>query len=271
MIQEFLNYQRDRKGLSENSLTAYKKDLQAFVRYAQPKGLRWSTITKQNIDAYLVTLKEEGKQPATINRHLSSIRNLLTWAHHEGKINNNAAQYCQQMKKADKLPEQAPIEKIEEYLSEEPKTERSEIIHGLIALLKDTGIRIQEAINIRLSDINVEERSIRISGKGSKERKVYFKESTIAHLARIANRYRTYLLPQADQRTFRLWMIAELKPYGIKTHPHALRHSFATTMLNNGADITTVSYLLGHTHVTTTQRYARISNTTARAQYERYA
>ena len=267
MIKEFLDYQRNRKGLSENTLKAYEKDLQAFVNYARTKGLRWSTLKKKDIDAYLTELNDQGKTAATINRHLSSVRNLLSWAHHEGILDNNAAQYCEQKKNAQKLPEQAPTEELEKYLQEEPKTERAEIVHALISILKDTGIRIQEAADLKLEDFDPTEKTITIHGKGNKERIVYYKAETLTHLVRIASRYGKKLFPKVDQRTLRLWMIEELKPRGIRTHPHALRHSYATTLLNNGADIKTVSFLLGHSSVKTTERYATISNTTAKRQY----
>lgn len=270
MIQEFLDYQKTRRGLADNTLEAYAKDLTAFVRFAQREGLRWSTLTKQDIDRWLSELDAEGKSASTINRHLASIRGLLTWAHHEGILETNAARFCQHKKQEERLPEQAPIEDIEKYLDMEAHTERREVIQALIRLLLDTGIRIQEAIDIRRSDFDTDEMSIRIHGKGRRERKVYYKQRTIEKLVKIGGRYGEHLLPQWTQRSYRMAMISELQPLGIRTHPHALRHTFATGMLNRGADINVVSFLLGHKSVKTTERYARVSNTTAMQQYNQF-
>lgn len=270
MIQEFLDYQRDRKGLSENTIESYKKDLAQWVVYAKSKDLRWSTITKQDIDTWLISMHKAGKKPATINRHLSSLRGLLTWAHHEKLLTDNPARYCQLMKQEEKLPEQAPTDAIKRYLSNEPTSERSEVMHALIAILYDTGIRIQEALDLMIEDFDTNEMSIKIKGKGSQQRKVFYSTMTITHLVRIGGRYGRHLFPQYEQRTYRMMMYEELKPIGIRTHPHALRHSFATRMLNNGADIKIVSWLLGHKSVKTTERYAKVANETARQQYRQY-
>lgn len=270
MIQEFLNYQEKRKGLSALTLEAYAKDLKKFAHWASGEGLRWTTITKQDIDRWLITLQENGLKATSINRHASSVRNLLTWAHHEGILKTNAGQYLQAMKTEERLPEQADTKAIEEYLQTEPTTERGRVIHALIQLLLETGIRIQEAIDIRMEDVDAPNRTIKIHGKGRRERIAYFTDKSIAQLVRIGGTYAPNLFPQWEQRTYRTMMIEELKPRGIRTHPHALRHTFATTMLNRGADITVVSFLLGHKSVKTTERYAKVSNETARQQYNQF-
>lgn len=265
MINEFLNYQLKRKGLSTNTLTAYRKDLQRFVAYGKEKGLRWSTITKEDLDDYLSTMFDQGLKPATINRSISSVRNLFTWAKISGLINENPARYLQSHKQADTLPETISPEEIDTYL-DKPTTDNDSLIgKALIALLRETGIRIQEAIDIKLSDINTDEKSIIITGKGNKQRKVYYSQRTIDHCCKIAGRFTPYLLPRFEQRDFRQIIARELH-----THPHALRHTFATNMLNNGADIKVVSYLLGHASVKTTERYAKVSNTTAKVQYQKF-
>lgn len=270
MIQEYLEYQKKRRGLADNTLEAYAKDLLSFVGYAKRNGLRWSTLTKQDIDGYLSELDSEGKTAATINRHLSSIRGLLTWANHEGLLTTNAARFCQLKKQEERLPEQAPTEAIERYLAMDAHTERREVIQALLRLLLDTGIRIQEAIDIRRSDFNLDDMSITIHGKGRRERKVYYQQRTIEKMVRIGGRYGDNLLPQWTQRTYRQEIINELRPLGIRTHPHALRHTFATSMLNKGADINVVSFLLGHKSVKTTERYAKVSNVTAMQQYRQF-
>lgn len=266
MIQEYLNYQEKRKGLSANTLTAYRKDLQKWVTWAQGKGLRWSTVTKQDLDAWLTELHDRGTHATTINRTISSVRGLFTWAHHEGILNENPARYLQAHKQADTLPAAAAHEDVERYLGTPITGHDSEICHALTALLRDTGLRLQEAIDVRLEDIDPQQHSIMIRhGKGGKQRIVYFTDRTINHCVRIAGRYTPYLLPRWEQRDYREVMKKELH-----THPHALRHLFATNLLNNGADLKVVSYLLGHASVKTTERYAKVTNTTAQNQYKKF-
>lgn len=266
MIQEYLNYQEKRKGLSANTLTAYRKDLHKWVTWAQKNGLRWSTTTKQDLDAWLTDMHDRSINASTINRCISSVRGLFTWAHHEGILKDNPARYLQAHRKRETLPQVVKVDDIETYLSKPCKSHDSAIGHALIALLRDTGLRLQEAIDLKLADFDTTEQSITVrSGKGSKERKVFYTHRTVEHCVRIAGRYAPYLLPRWEQRDYRQVVARELG-----THPHALRHTFATNLLNNGADLKVVSHLLGHASVKTTERYAKVTNTTAQNQYNKF-
>lgn len=271
MIQEFLTYQRDIKGLSELTIQAYKKDLEDFVRFARIRGLKWSTMTKQDVDAYHWELKGERlMKPTSINRHLCSIRALSTWAQHEGILPYNFAQYVQSERTSQPLPQGVAREKVLEYLDKPANTERAKLIHLLTALLIDTGCRLGEVISLRIEDFDA--RTVKVRGKGGKERIVYFTERTVKAMQPfIKCPNMPYLLPQYAQWTYREYFYDEMRTVGLHTHPHALRHTFATEMLNRGADLKVVSTLLGHSSVKTTERYARVANPTAREQYERYA
>lgn len=265
MIQEYLTYLEKNLNYSENTIRAYSSDLQGFVQYAKTKGWRWSTLTKQHIDQYVADLHEI-YEPKTINRRISSLRSMLQWAMRNSYLPQNPARFVQSQKLATTLPETADRESLISYLSTPTNSEQSEIIHSLIALLLDTGIRLQEAIDIKCQDINVNQRSIIIHGKGNKQRIVYFTDRTIEHNIRTANRRKGYLLPIDNQQTLRYMMYDELR--GIThTHPHAIRHLWATDMIANGASLQAVSALMGHKSVKTTERYTHIANTWVQAQY----
>lgn len=269
MIQEFLDYLRTNRNLSENTIQAYAQDLHNFVDYCKVIGLRWSTIEQSDIEDYVSNMHEAGKAAATINRHISSIRCLFTWAQTHGLLQKNAARYVRSYKQSESLPTIADKEALMKYLDTEAKTMKSRTIHGLIALLLDTGIRIQEAIDIRKEDIDMKTMSIKIHGKGRKERKVFFTTLMMQHCCSLLDLREGYLIPIENQRTLRYWMYEELK--GItKTHPHAIRHLFATSMLENGAEITAISHLLGHNSITTTQRYSHVTCNYAENQYRLY-
>lgn len=267
MIQEFLTYQAKVKNLGDNTLATYEKNLRNFVKYASIRGLRWSTVTKQDIDNYTMQLSEN-YQPASVKLAVSCIRNLFKWMQHEGLIDRNPAQYCQSPKIADKLSDKADVEALKRYLDSPMDSEESEIVHGLVALLLYTGIRIQEAIDARCADVNTQDMSIMIHGKGKKERIVYYNDEVVKNLVRVANRRQGYLLPVDDQYQLRLMMYHQLQGY-THTHPHAIRHAYARTMAENGTPLSTIAKLMGHSSTNTTERYAQISQDAAKAAYQR--
>lgn len=268
MIQEYLTYLEKNLNYSENTIRAYSNDLQGFAKYAKTMGWRWSTLTKQQIDQYVASLHDH-YEPKTINRRISSLRSMLQWAMRNSYLPQNPARFVQSQKLASTLPETADREALISYLGTPATSEQSEIIHALIALLLDTGIRLQEAIDIRCEDINVNQRSITIHGKGNKQRIVYFTDRTIEHNIRTANRRKGYLLPIENQQTLRYMMYDELR--GIThTHPHAIRHLWATDLIANGASLQAVSALMGHQSVKTTERYTHIANNWVKAQYNKH-
>lgn len=268
MIQEYLTYLEKNRNYSDNTIRAYRIDLQEFVKYAKTEGWRWSTLTKQHIDQYVAALHDH-YEPKTINRRISSLRSMLQWAMRQNYLSQNPARFVQSQKLATTLPETADREALISYLSTPANTEQSEIIHALIALLLDTGIRLQEAIDIKCEDVNVKERSITIHGKGNKQRMVYFTDRTIEHNLPTANRRKGYLLPIENQQTLRYMMYDELRGT-THTHPHAIRHLWATDMIANGASLQAVSTLMGHKSVKTTERYTHIANTWVQAQYHNH-
>lgn len=266
MIKEYLTYIKKVRNLSDNTVRAYRKDLQDFTRWARPEGLTWSTLKKQDIDRYNAHLGEQEKAATTRCRRISAIRNMLRWAMHEGILKENAAQWCQSPKLEETLPKGIDPNTLTQYLERPATTDRARTIHALVALMLDTGCRLQEAIDIRCEDVNVTERSITIHGKGKKERKVYFTDRTIMHCVATANKRKGYLIDKHNQWEIRDMMHKELPT----VHPHMIRHTMATTMLNNGASLDVISQLLGHTSRKTTERYARVSTKTTQRQFEQY-
>lgn len=266
MKQEFLNYLENVRNYSQHTLRAYELDITDFANWANPRGLRWSTLTKQDIDNYAAELHKKGLSSSTQRRRITALRSLLQWAMREGKLASNPARYCQLPKAEETLPMGLEKAIIENYLNTPAMTERAKTIHALVALLYDTGIRLQEALDIRCEDVDPVAHTIRIHGKGRKERIVYFTERTIEHCAHVGNKRNGYLIDCDNQRAIRLMMAQEI--HG--AHPHAIRHTFATELLNNGASLDTISALLGHSSRKTTERYAKVSNPTVQQQYYQF-
>lgn len=266
MIKEYLTYIQSVKGLTENSVKAYAQDFRQFVCWAQAQQIRWSTLSRNDVDNYLLFMDRVGLSAATRCRRISALRQLCQWAHHKGLLSMNPFQYAQSPKKAHKLPQTIDKAVLLQYLETPALTQRSIYIHALVALLYDTGIRIQEAIEIRWDDVNTSEHSILIHGKGRKERKVYYTQRIIPHVGKVATIRKGYMLPMDCQYLWRKMLHEEIT--GL--HPHMIRHTFASDMLNAGASLECVSALLGHESIKTTQIYAQLNNNSLRAAYHQF-
>ena len=272
MISEYLTYLEQNRRVSDHTLRAYHNDLVTFVAWAKPKGLRWSTLEKSDIDKWVSHLNTiAGYKPRTVKRMVSSVRSMLRWASINGKVETNAARYVQTPKPADTLPHPANISDLEKYLDTPISNARSSMVHALIALLLDSGIRLDEALNLEIADFDKTTRTIKIHGKGNRERVVYYTERAARHLANYRPNLVAGKLFTIDQRTARYAMYNELHMAHLSsTHPHAIRHAYATGMLANGCDIKTLSWLLGHKSVKTTELYTRAVNNAIAEQYRQY-
>lgn len=261
MIPNFLEYQRANKGLADTTINNYRKDLRAFVDYAKPLGLHWSTITRHDIDNYVVYMREQ-YQPRTIKRRVEVLRLLYTWAIHQGLLEQNPAQYTQTPKFNQDLPKAADESAVLSYLESTPMNRTSMLVHVVVALILDTGMRIGEVLALDGRDIDTATQSIKVKGKGRKERIVYYGQNFEKYAHIISQRQgRIFDTPDI---TLRFMMANEIPG----CHPHALRHLFAVRQLNRGMDLKTLGTLLGHKHVTTTEIYAQLRNERTRAIYQ---
>lgn len=262
MIQEFLQYQRANKGLSEQTLEGYMKDLKVFVRFSQSHGLRWSTITPKDLDEYVSEEHERGMQPRTIKKRVEVVRLLFSWAQHRGLLADNPARYTQTPKQAEELPKAADTDRLRKYLERDATSRESYIIHIIVALILETGMRIGEITSMRGEDIDTKNHAILVHGKGAKERYVYYGKLCERYAEAMSHRAgRIFTQAQTD---YRYMMYAELPG----THPHAIRHAFAIEQLNRGLELKTLSTLMGHKHTTTTEIYTHMLTDNVRKQYQ---
>lgn len=268
MIQEFLEYQCNVKGLAAQTLQGYEKELRQWTAWARPQGLRWSNISKQDIDRWTADQGKRGLKPRTIRRRVEVLRLLFTWAEHEGLLTSNPARFCQTPKAAKTLPAVADTEKVFEYIDSTPSTGQGVIVRTMAAIFIETGIRIGELQELRLSDIDIDARTMSIHGKGAKERVVFFGKRTEKLLRRWYIGRGEQLFP-GEQRYYRQAMAEEMSSHCGRMHPHLLRHTFATMQLNNGMPLKEVGHLLGHEHVTTTEIYAHVATAHAHELYNK--
>lgn len=262
MISSFILFLKTNKGYSDNTLKAYENALRDFARYAKNReaDARWSTISKQLIDAYVRQMSEARVKPATIKLHVSALRTFYKTMYAMGAEVSNPARYVSTPKLGDSLPKAIPMTDIKATVHDESIDWRS---RAIIGTLTETGIRLQELLELRPSDVNLSERSMRIHGKGNKERTVYYGEQT-------AKALESWPWRGMEQRAVRTLVYEALSKHSAapQLSPHALRHSYATTMLNNGGRLEALSALLGHASVKTTERYARMGTPERKRQYE---
>lgn len=255
MIAEYINYLQDIRGLSTATATAYGKDLRHFARWAQEtlENARWSTITRDHIDAYIKARVADGRKPATTNRALSAIAGLYGYFKRQGMLSESPCKFESRRKLAKTLPSTIPTADLKK--AYQAATGKTKLLLGILAT---TGLRIQEALNIRYFDVDTERGSIIIHGKGSKDRVVYIAQDWARDIAldghsKAASSY----VFDWTQRDARFIIEKALRPFTAaeKVNPHTIRHTIATELAVAGCNVSQIATLLGHSHLETTQKY----------------
>lgn len=255
MIQKYITYLRSIRGYSENTCRAYEHDLRQFAAYIITKkyGARWSTIDRHDIDAYIIYLKEKGNASSTTNRVIASISSLYNYFHRENLLTENPCKFESRAKIGETIPNTIPIKDIVKAYDHARGVTRT-----MIGLLATTGIRLQEMLDMRWEDIDFSSNSIKIHGKGKRERIVYTTSSVMEPLAQVAKQLPVHgKMFYQSQRKVRYMMYEALRPYtrAEKISPHIIRHSYATELARHGYNAVTISKALGHKRLDTTQRY----------------
>ena len=282
-ILEFVNYLNYERHLSNNTVLNYQLDLDNYFSYVKKNNINYITITKDEIREYLKYMDTIKLKNKSISRHLSSLRMFYDYLLEKNIVERNVFKSIKSPKKERKLPNYLDYEDLDILLNAFDLNKPLELRNKLIIeMFYSTGVRVSELVNIKLNDFNFSDKSLKVFGKGSKERMVYFGDYVIE----LYNKYiiiRDKLLKgkkseylfinnKGDNLTVSgvtnmLNMI--LKKVSIKNDisPHTLRHTFATHMLNSGADLKSVQELLGHSSLSTTSIYTHISNERLRSVY----
>lgn len=290
---QFLNYLRIERGLSTNSLAAYQRDLQRLGIFLETQSVKYSTFTQQDLEKFLEDLNKENLAFSTINRILSTLRSFYAYQEREYHIHNPMKE-IESRKIPLRLPKALTISQVSQLI--EGALHGDEFVSlrnkAILELLYSTGGRVSEIVGINVSDISeinsapTEIRVIKLRGKGGKERIVpmgsFSAKAINDYLVRVRpslveknpkGRTEALLLNQRGSRITRqsAWQIVvdSAKRCGMEEHisPHVFRHSFATHLLDGGADIRVVQELLGHASVTTTQIYTLITIDKIRESY----
>lgn len=271
MLTQFENYLRHIKGYSERTTSEYLKDLKGFAKWAKTykEGARWSTLTRSDIDEYITMRAKEGIKPATTNRELSAISALYRYFIREGLMTSNPARFQSRRKQGEHLPNTIPSEDLRKAYEHSVG-----VVHVWIGLLSTTGIRISELLGLNWEDIDFKACSLEIHGKGNKDRIVY---TTAEYLDLMRQAYernptegRIFRYSERDARHM-IW--EALKPWSRakQLSPHAIRHTFATTLARQGVNVATIATILGHNRIATTQKYIDMAQMNCKAIIAQYS
>ena len=270
---KFLDYLKFEKGFSDYTVKSYETDLKEFYDFALDKDINIELVRE-----YLRKLYEDKYSNRSISRKVSSLKSYFKYLESEGIIKDNFMRLISNPKIEKTLPNYLNYDDLERLLNFPDRSNKYGLRDALILeMLYSSGVRVSELANMRLSDIDFNERKILILGKGSKERYVYY-GSKCADLLdkylKIDHRDSPYLLigkrkEKLNEREIRAIVTDTAKKAGISVHvtPHTLRHTYATHMLNEGADLKSVGDLLGHESLSTTQIYTHVSNERLRQVY----
>lgn len=279
LADEFLAYISAVRGLSENTVTGYKNDLALLQELLSPQ-MEISTVTKENLLLCIGQLSKKNRSAASINRFIAAVRTMFAYAYKFGHVKKNPALEIKTVKLPKKIPAFMTKAEVTE-LCEMPQ--KNELLwekrdHAIFEMLYSSGCRISELTNLKLSDFEGSYSAAIVTGKGNKQRKVYFASQAREALAEYLEDRKKILLENnvttPVQQLFinqkgqpittggMRYIISRYSgPEGTNHHinPHAFRHTFATQMLSNGADVRMVQEMLGHSSISTTQRYTHVT------------
>lgn len=289
MLNDFYHYLQIERGLAQNTLLSYKRDLKKYLAYLEKVLLiqDLKKIERSDIVAYLHHLKDEGMSASTIARSISSIKGFHQFLIREQICINDPSIHVNTPKKERRLPRVLSMEKIERLLNVPGNDPLSIRNKAMIELLYATGLRVTELISLEMKDVHLMMGFVRCFGKGDKERIVPIgdiaKEALERYLTESRNiltrrrRTETKLFVNHHGRSLSrqgFWKILKenARDAGIKKAitPHMLRHSFATHLLENGADLRAVQEMLGHADISTTQIYTHVTQVRLKDMYDQF-
>lgn len=283
-IKKFIEYLIIDKKYSDNTVKSYKNDLKKYETFM--KNINIQNIKENHIKNYLKYLKENNNDNRTINHNISTLRSFYKFLLIEKIIKDNPMEYIEMPKTKKTLPKTLSIEEIDKLLDIKLNDHFSYRNKAMLELMYSSGLRVSELVNVKIHDIDVSNCIIRIMGKGKKERivplgdyaikyiELYLKEHRNKLIKRELNEY--LFLNNHGKKMTRQGFFKILKQLAreknIKTDfsPHTLRHSFATHLLNGGADLRSIQEMLGHESISTTQIYTHVSKEQLKENYNNY-
>lgn len=285
LIEDFITTIRVEKGLSNNTIQAYRNDLNILCEFLGKKKKNLLTAERDDLVDLLMWMKDEGRSDASIARLMSSVKGLFKFALTEKLLKRDPTAYMSTRKAWQTLPRFLAREEVDKLL-EQPDLNDDVGIRdrAMLELLYATGLRVSELVSLRMPDVDLEAGTLTCFGKGSKQRRIPIGRSSIHFLKnyfgvrhRLLKEKRSDMLFVEPNGTLisrqKFWKI--ITSYGASAGlghvtPHMLRHTFATALIENGADLRSVQMMLGHSDINTTQIYTHVTNERLKSAYKRF-
>ncbi len=281
----FIAYLSVERGLSRHTVEAYFRDLEDFRRYLVPQRRSLERPGKEAVREYLESLRRKGMSSATVMRRIASLRSFFRFLQEEKKLSVDPTEDVVAPRLARKLPSVLTVAEVEALLSQPSSTPAGKRDRAMLELLYATGLRVSELLGLDVGDVDFVARVVRCRGKGDKERLVPFGSAAAHHLRLYLEKSRPLLASPGEEALFvnrmgrrmtrqGFWKI--LRRYATqaglakRVTPHTLRHSFATHLLQGGADIRSVQEMLGHADISTTQVYTLLTGEHLRKEYREH-
>lgn len=277
-VEDYLRYSQIERGLSANTITAYKQDLSSFINFLQKENLTSWPTKAIDIDAFLAEQRDQKKATSSISRLISSLRKFYQWLVRQNIQKLNPMLEIDSPKKRRPLPVALTTVEVTDLLKQpDIKKKLGLRDRALLETLYATGIRVSELINLKFTDLHEELKLVKVFGKGSKERLIPISKVALSWINSYKEKVRDPLILKVGKNTDfiflnsrgssltrqAVWQIIKhyCKLAGIQKNvtPHTLRHTFATHLLENGADLRVVQEILGHSDISTTQIYTNLS------------
>jgi len=288
LIEQFLSYISVERGMADNTLSSYKRDLRKFSDFLKSKKTETiDKVSRQMINSFMMAERERGLASNSVSRELACIKSFFKFLLKENIIKDDAANIIESPKLWKKLPFTLSVEEVGTLLNapnvRDPMEARDK---ACLELMYATGMRVSELVNLKMDDINMGVGFVKCFGKGSKERIVPFGKKAEESIRRYLEKSRPQFLKKnisnslfltrlgkpMSRQTF--WKIikryAKIAKIKKKVTPHSLRHSFATHILERGADLRIVQEMLGHSDISTTQIYTHVSKDRLKSIHQKF-
>jgi integrase/recombinase XerD len=287
-LKNFLIYLSAEKGLSRNTVDSYNFDLRKFRDFLKPEDRDLGSFSRADVIDFIERLREEGYSASSISRFVSSVRGLCKYLLVENIIKGDPSETLQGPRKWERLPKSLSKSEVRSFLesSESLGPPAPTMVRDFVMfeLLYSSGLRVSELVSLKLEDINFEAGFLRVIGKGSKERIVPVNMRAIERIKSYMSHQRAQILkrrmssylfvtnrarPMTRQR---FWQTIKKigRKLGIEISPHTMRHSFATHLLEGGADLRSLQKMLGHSDISTTQIYTKVTTDRLKQVYSKH-
>lgn len=287
LLDDFLNYLTVERGASAHTLSAYKGDLRAYLRHLAARGADPLSATRDDVIAFMAALQEQGMAPSTVERKIAAVKSFYGFLVREGLTDAHPTVDVSLPKVPARLPEVISINEAREFLGQPfPEGPVGLRDRAVLEVLYGCGLRVSELTNLDILDLDFEGGFVRVTGKGDKQRLVPIAGAALTSLREYLAHGRAYLRAKKSTtrqdpsavflnvrggRLTRQAIFGIVRTYsknvGLELHPHTLRHSFATHMLQGGAELRALQEMLGHADISTTQVYTHVDNAHVREEY----